>query len=66
MAQLQPGVAIGGATHCPVSGALFEVTEDSPSKVFEGETYYFCCGACVAYFNERPRTVIERRRQASR
>jgi hypothetical protein len=54
-------VTIGDATHCPVSGALFEVTKDSPEIKDMGHTLYFCCGACVEYFRNHRAEVRERR-----
>ncbi len=54
-------MTIGDATHCPVSGALFEVTKDSPEIKDMGHTLYFCCGACVEYFRSHRAEVRERR-----
>ena len=43
----QPGVQMGQLTRCPISGAVFRVSETSPHAEQKGEDYYVCCGGCV-------------------
>ena len=45
---------VGDATTCPVSGDTFTVAADSPSLVYQGKTYYFCCTDCVGDFKKAP------------
>ncbi len=49
---------LGDATTCPVSGDTFVVAADSPSLVYEGKTYYFCCDDCVGDFRKAPRHYL--------
>jgi YHS domain-containing protein len=60
-ARAQPGVGVGEATHCPVSGAVFRVREQSPRRVVNGKTFYFCCESCAAWFSEHEAEVMARR-----
>ena len=43
---------------CPV--CLMKVpAATSPSRTFEGTTYYFCSTACVGEFEENPRQFLD-------
>ena len=54
-----PGEAkVGDTTTCPVMKHTFVVTADSPSVVYKGKTYYFCCPGCVGQFNADPEKFI--------
>jgi hypothetical protein len=64
-ARTQPGVAVGDLTYCPVSGAVFTVSAESPTVDVEGEAYQFCCDACAAYFTENRERVLAARRLRS-
>ena len=50
----QPGAAIGDLTTCPVSGEVFEVTEDAPYIEHGGQNVYFCCARCIRRFQRNP------------
>src|SRR5262245_29038710 len=50
-ARPQPGAALGDHTYCPVSGALFKVTDATPKRMVGGKLYYFCCDVCATYFS---------------
>jgi YHS domain-containing protein len=41
-----------------VSGVVFQVTASSPHREARGETLYFCCEACAAYFSENRDRVL--------
>jgi len=49
---------VGDRTNCPVSGEEFVVTENSPSVVHEGKTYYMCCPGCAGRFRANPQQFI--------
>ncbi len=51
---------VGDATHCPVSGQRFVVSESSPKVEHEGKTYYFCCPDCHAQFKQDPQKFLHR------
>lgn len=42
----------------PVCGMTVEVTATTPSAVYEGETYYFCCIGCRRHFEGAPTTYV--------
>jgi len=50
----QPGADVGDLVRCPVSGAVFRVTEERPLVEHEGRSYYVCCGGCAGRFAEEP------------
>jgi YHS domain-containing protein len=52
---------VGDATHCVVSGALFVVEESSVKAEVDGKPVYFCCGACLAYFETHQEEVLAKR-----
>lgn len=54
----QPHAAVGDHTHCPVSGALFEVNASSPRRIVDGKTLFFCCEACANYFSANSEHVL--------
>jgi YHS domain-containing protein len=64
-ARVQPGVAAGELTYCPVSGAVFTITAASPTVDVRGQAYHFCCDACAAYFTASPDRVLAARRLGS-
>lgn len=45
---------VGDITMCPVSGAVYEVKENSPVLEHNGITYHACCGGCAEKFKEDP------------
>ena len=49
---------LGDTTTCPVSGDTFVVAADSPSLVYQGKTYYFCCDDCVGDFKKAPQHYL--------
>lgn len=57
----QPGASIGQRTYCPVSGAVFEVEADHPHADVDGQTLWFCCAGCAAYFEAHRDEVLELR-----
>ena len=42
----------------PVCGMSVIATATTPSAVFEGHTYYFCCGGCRARFAKHPERYL--------
>ena len=68
-AHVQPGAAMGDYTYCPVSGALFQISDKSPRRDVDGHRMFFCCDACASYFNAHEDEVLAKRgiaRTASR
>jgi hypothetical protein len=61
LARKQPGVGTGEVAFCPVSGAVFRVKENSPSRSARGHLLYFCCEACAAFFTAHEADVLARR-----
>lgn len=59
---LQPGAKPGDYTRCPVSGAVFQVTEQRQRREYGGHTLFFCCGACARYFDKNAAAVAGLRR----
>jgi YHS domain-containing protein len=51
---------LGDATHCPVSGQRFVVSESTPKVEHEGKTYYFCCPECPARFKQDPQKYLNK------
>ena len=45
---------VGDITMCPVSGAIYEVKESSPTLEHDGETFHSCCQGCAKKFKEDP------------
>lgn len=43
----QPGAKVGQLARCPISGVIFQITEESPSVEWDGKQYYVCCGGCA-------------------
>lgn len=39
---------------CPVSGKKFQPTAKTEWTVYQGKTYYFCCGKCKPQFESQP------------
>ncbi len=58
---VQPGAQPDQRTYCPVSGVVFKVLPNSPSRVIAGKSVYFCCDGCANYFSENRARVISRR-----
>jgi len=57
----QPGARAGDVVYCPVSGAVFPVSEQSTRREWGGKTLYFCCAACAAYFDAHQAEVLAKR-----
>jgi hypothetical protein len=60
-ARIQPGAATGDYTYCPVSGALFRISDKSPRLDVDGHPLFFCCDACASYFTAHEAEVLARR-----
>ena len=60
-ARPQPGVAPGDATYCPVSGAVFRITDKTQKRESHGNTLYFCCEACAVFFTQHEAEVLAKR-----
>ena len=60
-AHVQPGAALGDYTYCPVSGALFQVSDKSLRVDVEGHPLFFCCDACASYFKAHEAEVLAKR-----
>ena len=54
-------VTPGEATYCPVSGAVFRVTSQTPKREARGKTLYFCCDSCAAFFTSHEADVLAKR-----
>ena len=50
---------IGKTVTCPVTGERFTITKDTPTYTYKGESYYFCCEACVPKFKAAPEKYIQ-------
>lgn len=50
----QPGAEVGDLVRCPVSGAVFRVSEERPLVEHEGRSYYVCCAGCAGRFAGEP------------
>lgn len=48
----QPGAKIGDLARCPISSSVFRISETSPKTEHKGETYYTCCGGCIAQLEQ--------------
>lgn len=59
--RVQPGATIGDAAYCPVSGAVFRITEETPRRDARGKTLFFCCPSCAAWFVEHEAEVLAKR-----
>lgn len=46
----QPDAKVGDLARCPVSGAVFDVKEDSPFFLHDGKKIFACCSSCAAQF----------------
>jgi hypothetical protein len=60
-AKAQPGAQPGDATFCPVSGAVFRITSQTPKRDARGKTLWFCCDSCAAFFSSHEADVLEKR-----
>jgi hypothetical protein len=58
----QPSAKIGDFTRCPVSGALFRVTEATPRREHDGKSLYMCCTSCARYFDAHADAVLAARK----
>ena len=45
-------------TNCPVCGMPVEITSDTPSSEYDGETYYFCGESCKESFDREPQKYL--------
>ena len=43
----QPGATSGQLVRCPISGVIFQITDESPSVEWNGKPYYACCAGCA-------------------
>jgi hypothetical protein len=59
---LQPGAKPGDITRCLVSGAAFQVTDNTVQRTHLGRAVYLCCDACARYFDEHADAVMASRR----
>ena len=46
--------AVGDVTTCPVTDDVFKISENAPTAVVDGKTYFFCCKGCIKEFNADP------------
>jgi hypothetical protein len=60
-ARAQPGAAPGDAVYCPVSGAVFRITDKTPLRESRGKTLYFCCDSCATWFSQHEVEVLAKR-----
>jgi xanthine dehydrogenase accessory factor len=61
------GPIAGAATAVdPVCGMTVEIGEGTPSLVYDGQAYYFCCPSCQGQFQRSPRAFWPARRPAVR
>jgi hypothetical protein len=60
-ARTQPGANKGDAVYCPVSGAVFRVTDESPHRVARGQLLFFCCQSCATFFSGHETEVLAKR-----
>jgi YHS domain-containing protein len=60
-ARAQPGASPGDAVYCPVSGAIFRITDATVHRESRGKTLYFCCDMCAAFFMQHEAEVLEKR-----
>ncbi len=51
---LQPGVADGALTQCPVSGVVFVVDDQRPRVTIATGDYVLCCDGCTNKFRKEP------------
>jgi YHS domain-containing protein len=49
-----PQIAAGTQLKCPVSGEEFTVKDKTPTLVYKGKRYAFCCADCIPDFNKNP------------
>jgi hypothetical protein len=60
-ARPQPGASRGDTVFCPVSGAVFRVTDDSPRRTAHDKLLFFCCEACAGFFTQHEAEVLKKR-----
>jgi YHS domain-containing protein len=60
-ARTQPGAGPGDAVFCPVSGAVFRISDTTQKRESHGKTLYFCCQACAVWFSEHEADVLTKR-----
>jgi hypothetical protein len=60
-ARPQPGANSGDTVFCPVSGAVFRVTESSPRRTARGQLLFFCCEVCAGFFTQHEAEVLRKR-----
>jgi hypothetical protein len=51
---IQPGVAPGALTQCPVSGVVFAADGGRPRVSIVTGEYVFCCDGCAKRFRRNP------------
>lgn len=56
----QPGAKIGDFTRCPVSGAVFVVSDRSSRRQVDGKDVFVCCESCAQRFQLDPAFFMAR------
>lgn len=54
----QSTVQAGDLTRCPVSGVVFQVTENSSVVTNEDQEFYTCCATCAGIFEKDPERFL--------
>jgi len=54
----QSKAKIGDYTKCPISGVVFNVTEESSKISYEGKSAFTCCATCAQIFNQSPAEYV--------
>jgi hypothetical protein len=55
----QSAAHVGDYTQCPVSGVVFEVTNESTQVKDGNKQAYTCCANCATMFNEAPKEYLQ-------
>ncbi|HWL87290.1 MAG TPA: hypothetical protein VNO21_15900 [Polyangiaceae bacterium] len=55
---LQPEAKQGDYTRCPVSGAVFQISEGTPRREHRNRPVFLCCEGCAHYFDKHVETVV--------
>lgn len=51
---MQSEAKVGDYAKCPVSGAVFLVTDESRKVTYTGKSAFTCCSTCESIFNSSP------------
>ena len=46
---------VGDYTKCPISGVVFQITNESTQITYENKTAYTCCETCSQIFKDSPK-----------